>query len=152
MITCSQCGYEQNPDQARFCALCAAPLSDDMAPLENTRGRTLAANTLLQGKYVILGKLSEGGMGAVYLAQDTKLFNRPCVVKEMLPFYTTDEERRIAERNFEREARTLASLRHPGVPEIYDYFIEEDRYYLVMAFVEGQDLGQMLAERGEAFS
>ncbi len=116
------------------------------------RGQTLAASTVLQKRYTVLNKLSEGGMGAVYLAQDTKLFNRTCVVKEMLPFYTTDEERRVAERNFEREARTLASLRHPGVPEIYDYFIEDDRYYLVMAFVEGEDLGAMLEERGQAFT
>ena len=159
MVTCNTCGFGENPDVSRFCAQCAAPLQSNGLPssvehapaqteratvqdLSPVRGQTLAVDTVLQGHYTILNKLSEGGMGAVYLAQDTKLFNKLCVVKEMLPFYTTDEERRIAERNFEREARTLAHLRHPGIPEVYDYFVEEDRYYLVMAFVEGQDLGK----------
>ncbi len=152
MIDCPNCGFNQNPEVASFCARCAAPLGATPAPDGAMRGQTLAASTMLQKKYTVLRKLSEGGMGAVYLAQDTKLFNRTCVVKEMLPFYTTDEEQRVAERNFEREARTLAALRHPGVPEIYDYFIEDDRYYLVMAFVEGEDLGAMLASRGQAFT
>lgn len=152
MLTCPNCGFNQNPEAARFCARCAAPLEGAAAPEADARGQTLAASTVLQKKYTVLRKLSEGGMGAVYLAQDTKLFNRTCVVKEMLPFYTTDEERRVAERNFEREARTLAALSHPGVPDIYGYFIEDDRYYLVMAFVEGEDLGAMLETRGQAFA
>jgi serine/threonine protein kinase len=113
------------------------------------RGQTLAADTVLQGHYTILKKLSEGGMGAVYLAQDTKLFNKLCVIKEMLPFYNNEREKRIAERNFEREAKTLAHLRHPGIPEIYDYFIEDGRNYLVMAFVEGQDLQTLLDENND---
>lgn len=172
MIICPTCGFGENPDLSRFCAQCAAPLNGALTstptdPLLATtaaapqptkrvavqdltpeRGQTLSVDTVLQGHYTVLQKLSEGGMGAVYLAEDTKLFNKLCVVKEMLPFYTTDEERRIAERNFEREARTLAHLRHPGIPEVYDYFVEEGRYYLVMAFVEGKDLGKVLAELG----
>ena len=147
MITCPQCSYEGNSDDALFCAHCAAPLTSEAASLsEDTRGQTLAENTVLQEHYTILNKLSEGGMGAVYMAQDTKLFNKLCVIKEMLPFYTNDREKRIAERNFEREAKTLAHLRHPGIPEIYDYFIEDGRNYLVMAFVEGQNLQEILDE------
>ena len=147
MIICPQCGFDGNSDDALFCARCAAPLTPEAANLgAETRGQTLAVDTVLQGHYTILKKLSEGGMGAVYLAQDTKLFNKLCVIKEMLPFYTNEREKRIAERNFEREAKTLAHLRHPGIPEIYDYFIEEGRNYLVMAFVEGQNLQEILDE------
>lgn len=152
MITCPSCGFNQNPETALFCARCAAPLEGAPALDAMMRGQPLAAGTMLQNKYTVLRELSRGGMGAVYLAQDTKLFNKPCVVKEMLPFYTNDDERRVVERNFEREARTLAALSHPGVPEIYDYFIEDDRYYLVMAFVEGEDLGAILEARGQAFT
>ncbi|MGB4980121.1 MAG: serine/threonine-protein kinase [Anaerolineae bacterium] len=162
MITCPNCGFGENLAQARFCAQCAASLQGDPASAsdllppvmerETARGQTLAVNAVLQGHYAILSKLSEGGMGAVYLAQDTRLFNKLCVVKEMLPFYTTDEERRIAERNFEREARTLAHLRHPGIPEIYDFFVEDDRYYLVMAFVEGEDLGKVFVGQAQPFT
>ena len=147
MIICPQCGYEGNSDDALFCARCAAPLTPEAASLtEDTRGQTLAVDTVLQERYTILKKLSEGGMGAVYLAQDTKLFNKLCVIKEMLPFYTNEREKRLAERNFEREAKTLAHLRHPGIPEIYDYFIEDGRNYLVMAFVEGENLQEILDE------
>jgi len=89
-------------------------------------------------------------MGAVYLADDTRLVRR-CVVKEMLPDYTSPEERRKAEADFQREARTLALLNqpgHPNIPEIFDYFVENDRHYLVMKFIGGENLEQRLERHG----
>ncbi len=88
-------------------------------------------------------------MGAIYLADDTRLV-RKCIVKEMLPDYTSPEGRHKAETDFQREARTLALLNqpgHPNIPEIYDYFIENGRHYLVMKYIGGENLEERLKRR-----
>ena len=105
-------------------------------------------NALLYGRYRVLKKLAEGGMGAVYLAEDAQLFGRQCVVKEMLPNYTSPADKLEAENKFRREAELLANLNHPGVPQVYQYFVEQDRYYLVMQFVEGENLEERLMQQG----
>jgi len=87
-------------------------------------------------------------MGAVYLAQDRNAFNRRCVVKEMLPYYATAAEKQKAEKDFEREARVLASLHFDGAPQVYEYFIENGKYYLVMEFVEGENLEERATRLG----
>jgi serine/threonine protein kinase len=85
-------------------------------------------------------------MGAVYLAANTKAFDRPCVVKEIIEYYdpTDPEARRKAIERFEAEARTLATLKHAGIPDIYAYFTEGERNYLVMEYIEGPNLAQGL--------
>ena len=91
-------------------------------------------------------------MGAVYLAQDRRAFDRFCVVKQMLEYYdpTDPEERRRAQERFEEEGRTLASLSHPGTPRIYAFFSENGRYYIVMEFVQGQNLETYVAHENDA--
>jgi serine/threonine protein kinase len=85
-------------------------------------------------------------MGAVYLAANTKAFDRPCVVKETIEYYdpTDPEARRKAIERFEAEARTLAVLKHSGIPDIYAYFTEDGRNYLVMEYIEGPNLAEGL--------
>jgi serine/threonine protein kinase len=95
---------------------------------------SLQPGSILQGRYSIerqLGK--EGGMGAVYLAHDKRL-NQPVAVKENLNINPESE------RQFYREATLLAELRHPNLPRVTDYFILEDKQYLVMDFIAGEDL------------
>ncbi|HID65244.1 MAG TPA: hypothetical protein EYP49_21210 [Anaerolineae bacterium] len=145
MQTCPVCGAP-NRDDARFCVLCGALLMPDISVASYQQ--TLAPQTLLRNRYLIRKLLGQGGMGAVYLAEDQQVFNRLCVVKEMLPYYTTPTERLQAQRNFQREARLLASLRHPGIPQFYDYFIDGGRYYLVMEWVEGENLEERMARQG----
>jgi tRNA A-37 threonylcarbamoyl transferase component Bud32 len=96
--------------------------------------------------YRVIHPLGEGGMGAVYLAANTKAFDRSCVVKEVIEYYdpTDPEARQDAMQRFETEARTLASLNHPGIPDIYAYFTERGHNYLVMEYIEGPDLAQGL--------
>ncbi len=76
----------------------------------------LAAGTLLNHRYRIVSILGQGGMGAVYRAVDEHL-GVHVAVKENL--FLTDEY----SRQFEREARILAGLRHPGLPHVTDYFV-----------------------------
>jgi len=98
----------------------------------------LAKGQVLNERYRIVSLLGEGGFGAVYRAWDTRL-NGPCALKEN--FSTTPE----AERQFAQEATILFNLRHPGLPMVFDYFsVSGQGQYLVMVFVEGQDLQAVL--------
>jgi outer membrane protein assembly factor BamB/tRNA A-37 threonylcarbamoyl transferase component Bud32 len=103
---------------------------------------------LLQERYRIMGLIGVGGMSAVYKAQDTRFrrATRLCVVKEMLNTATDAEVRAMIKRNFDREANILATLSNPGIVQVYDYFTEGDRNYLVLEFIDGKDLEAILAQ------
>ena len=100
------------------------------------------------GQYRILKQLGKGGMGAIYLAANTQAFDRPCVIKEMLAYFEPGEEQEALNR-FEQEAKTLASLKHPGIPDMYSYFSEGGHNYIVMEYVEGQNLSKSLTSEDE---
>ncbi len=100
---------------------------------------------LLNNRYRIVKLLAQGGFGTLYRAWDTALA-RPCVLKENLAA-TQD-----GQRQFLREAKILANLSHPNLPRVSDYFLVQGRgQYLIMDYVEGQDLQQMLEDRGGPF-
>jgi tRNA A-37 threonylcarbamoyl transferase component Bud32 len=101
------------------------------------------------GRYRVERLLGAGGFGEAYLATDTQL-GRTCVVKRLAisPSWSPDE-RQLARQSFAREARLLVDLNtpgHPNIPEIYEYLAESD--CLVMKHIVGQDLGQLLRQRG----
>jgi hypothetical protein len=97
---------------------------------------------ILRNRYRIESVLGQGGMGAVYKAVDVNL-GVTVAVKENL--FTTEE----FARQFRREATILASLRHPNLPRVTDHFvIEGEGQYLVMDFVQGDDLRQKLERAG----
>ncbi|MDQ1422500.1 MAG: eukaryotic-like serine/threonine-protein kinase, partial [Acidimicrobiaceae bacterium] len=104
-----------------------------------------APDTVLQGRYRIIRQLGRGGMGAVYEAVDERL-SRSVALKETL--VDSDELKRA----FEREARLLANLRHPVLPKVIDHFTENEGQFLVMEFIPGSDLGELLARRSHPFS
>jgi hypothetical protein len=101
----------------------------------------LQVGSLLNDRYRITGVLGQGGMGAVYLATDESL-GVPCAVKENLNLSPETD------RLFRREAMLLAGLRHPLLPRVTDHFILGDEQYLVMDYIEGEDLRQRLARDG----
>jgi len=85
-------------------------------------------------------------MGATYRTEDLRLEGRFCAVKEALPDPdASPDELKQGREQFYREASTLARLDHPNLPKVSDYFSEDDRDYLVMDFVAGQDLQTKLA-------
>jgi serine/threonine protein kinase len=109
-------------------------------------GEPLATGHLLDGRYRIGKVIGVGGMGRVYLANDTRLANRPVAVKEMMVGEGLQEQKAV--EDFSREARVLAPLSHPGIPNLIDYFAERGRHYLVMEYIAGGDLQGLLDQRG----
>ena len=107
---------------------------------------TLPAGIVLQGQFRIVRVLGIGGMGAVYLAEDTSLFGQRWAVKELLDSFTSPQERAAAWKQFEQEARILVALDHPNLPKIVRHFSENGRLYLVMTFIEGQTLEKVLEQ------
>ena len=100
-------------------------------------------------QYEILELIGRGGMGAVYRAADLRLEGRVCAVKEVLPDPdATPETLAQSREQFHREATTLARLDHPNLPKVSDTFQEGRREYLVMDFVEGEDLRHAMEEKG----
>ena len=111
----------------------------------------LQPGSVLQGRYRITGVIGVGGMGSVYQARDLRFPNvvRHVAVKEMLNLTTDPSMREMTLRTFERESDMLASLNHPAVPEIYDYFSSKDRAYLVMEYINGRDLEAIVNSMGD---
>ncbi len=140
-IYCDNCGAA-NPTTARFCQFCSMLL-----PFKYTTG-SLPEETLLAGRYQLLSRIGQGGMGAVYKAADTRFNNRPVAIKAMSSTGLPPARLQEAEAAFEREAHLLADLLHPNLPRIYEHFTENDRSYLVMDFIEGQTLEEYLEQIG----
>ncbi len=109
--------------------------------------KLLQPGTLLRDRYRILAPVGQGGMGAVYRAEDVRLEGRLCAIKEVRPDWGADGVMwRQAQEQFHREASVLARLDHPNLPKVSDYFTEGDREYLVMDFVAGNNLREILDE------
>lgn len=108
----------------------------------------LQAGATLQGRYQILDTLGVGGFSSVYRARDLHFptVTRLCAVKEMVHANRDPKVQEMATYSFEREASILATLDHPAVPDVYDYFTEEDRGYLILEYIHGQDLEAYLSE------
>ena len=104
----------------------------------------LAPGDILQDRYRIVRQLGKGGMGAVYEAVDQRL-DATVALKET---FSVDSRLR---RQFEQEARLLAQLTHPALPRVSDYFTEGDRAFLVMQFVAGVDLAEIIAQQPGPF-
>jgi serine/threonine protein kinase len=100
----------------------------------------LTSGTMLQNRYRILRQIGGGGMGVVYLAEDTRLSGRRCAIKETSPGALPPQDRAWAMNAFRQEAQMLANLGHPGLTAVTDFFLERGNWYLVMDFVEGETL------------
>ncbi|MBS2038675.1 WG repeat-containing protein [bacterium] len=101
---------------------------------------------ILFDRYEIVRAIKSGGMGAVYLAKDLRLGNSTCAVKAMLDAFKGDANEEVILRKFQSESVVLSHLQHPGVPRVRDYFLENSTAYIVMDFIEGENLEQELNE------
>lgn len=137
---CPECG-KQIDDDGHFCKECGCGASEALnaGPLQSA--------VVLENRYVIDRLIKSGGMGSVYRAFDQKL-ETMIALKELLPPSGSQEDHIQAHEWFNREAKLLARLDHPSLPRVFDYFITGDRYYLVMTFIEGEDLEARLKREG----
>lgn len=136
-LFCPRCGTGNNAQTAN-CFVCRQPLYDiNIMGLADTQ-------PLLKQRYRIMSLAGQGGMGAVYKAADTELGNRLVAVKEMSLRGLNAREEAEAVRNFKREAHMLAGLQHPHLPRIYDHFLENGHWYLIMDFIAGETLDNYL--------
>lgn len=105
----------------------------------------LTIGQTLQNRYRILGLLGQGGMGAVYLAEDLRLPGRRCAIKEnVLDPHASPQVLAQLRQQFLAEASILSRLDHPNLTKVSDYFTQGGNEYLVMDFVEGENLQSVL--------
>ena len=98
----------------------------------------------INDRYQIIKSIGEGGMANVYLAYDT-ILDRNVAVKVLRGDLATDEK---FVRRFQREALSASSLSHPNIVEVYDVGEDNGQYYIVMEYIEGCQLKQLLKKRG----
>ncbi len=146
---CTRCG-SPNRSNARYCQSCGAVLTGQAGvgptppPLAGQTGM-LPANMMLNGRYIIIARVGQGGMGAVYKATDTQL-NRIVAVKELSESGAANQtEREEARAGFRREAEMLRRLSHRNLPRVWDSFQDAGKQYLVMDFVNGETLEETLS-------
>jgi eukaryotic-like serine/threonine-protein kinase len=135
--------YEQQAGgfmEAAALEMAAQGLADDQAS-PTVFGKDRIGQTLLH--YRIDRKLGAGGMGEVYLAQDTRLGRK--IALKLLPSHLTREEDRV--RRLEREARAASALNHPNILTVHEIGQVEDTYFIATEFVDGQTLRQQMASR-----
>ena len=155
-MTCPFCSSEVG--NANICPQCGASLEVPSVSLALPLG-----TKLFGGKYTVGKVLGQGGFGITYMGADT-LLSRPVAIKELFPEGcqrngTTVQPTRIPASDFSYmkqrfldEARLLASLNHPGIVRVYDFFEENNTAYMVMEYLRGKSLGKLVGERGGALS
>lgn len=104
----------------------------------------LSKGQKINDRYEIIKSIGEGGMANVYLAKDT-ILDRQVAVKVLRGDLSSDEK---FIRRFQREALSVSNLSHPNIVEVYDVGEEDGQYYIVMEYIEGKTLKQLLYKRG----
>jgi serine/threonine protein kinase len=138
----------------RECPRCECCYEDDVVvcPQDGANTKhTLPGPTLLSARYLLEKRLGRGAMGQVYLARDQNLVTRRVAIKTVRPDILSDEMLQEGEAiaRFEREARAAASIRHPNVVDVTDFGKSpEGVFFLVMEYVDGESLYQLLRREG----
>ncbi len=136
-MNCPKCGKD-NSEGSKFCRSCGNSLSEEVAEGD--------VRYLYYNRYRIIKPLRIGGMSTIYLAEDVNFDGLIYVVKEMSDVFKDEEEREYAIQKFKEEAFILAKLRHPNIPVVSNHFVENGKYYIVMDYIEGINLEDLLMD------
>lgn len=132
--TTKACDHQDNPNGSIFCRHCGQPIVEEEHYIRS---------------YQILRTLGRGGMGTTYLAWERNRTIKHAPMLLVLKEMNADMARIAKARElFDREARVLKSLEHPGIPKYYDFFVENSRKYIVMELIHGHNLEQFVNQRG----
>ncbi|MBD2682641.1 MULTISPECIES: protein kinase domain-containing protein [Nostoc] len=124
------CSYENFPD-TNFCINCGSSL-------------------ILNGRYIPIRCLGEGGFGRTFEAIDIKKLDEHCVIKQLLPSQQGTNNKKTFLELFEREAQQLNNLgKHPNIPNLLAFFGENEYYYLIQEFIDGNNLRQEILQVGQ---
>ena len=137
-MKCYNCEKE-NIEGSKFCSNCGCTLVMELE------------YSVLNNRYKVLDIIGAGGMSTVLKAEDQNLGDSICVIKEMSNSFTSQKERIYAVKKFKDEAFILAKMRHPNIPVVTDYFVENDKYYLVMDYIPGKNLKEILKEQSAGY-
>src|SRR5260370_27374655 len=160
-LFCDECGAAL-PAQATSCAVCrhyfgaASPLQPvqvaraSLPPPPAASASALRPGTLFTQRYRILDKAGEGGFGVTYKAEDLDHHRWSVAIKQITLSLLTPQQMIEATDTFNREVGYLSQLKHDNIPRIYDYFTDPDHWYIVMDYIAGETLEDMLkkARRG----
>ena len=114
-------------------------------PLRNGQETLQEPGVLSEGKYLILAKIREGGMGTIYRVRH-RLLDEIRIIKVMRPHAASDPDLR---RRFREEARIATRLKHPNICSIHDFAVDDGgRSYLVMEYVDGVNLADFMGSLG----
>jgi serine/threonine protein kinase/formylglycine-generating enzyme required for sulfatase activity/dienelactone hydrolase len=136
-MKCPSCGIE-NLDDSQFCRKCATALTEEAAFTRTfVKGpEEFTAGTVIASHYKITRILGRGGMGVVYLADDTRL-KRPVALKFLPPGLSRDEDFR---KRFIIEAQAAAALSHPNICTIFEVDDQAEKAFISMEYIEGENL------------
>ncbi len=134
---CPNCGGEIRPT-AKFCSSCGTSLTEDIAKVR-----------LLKSRYKISKPLGQGGMGSIFLAEDTWQQGEHVVIQKLDTALLPPSERAEAIHSFKKKVGFLAGLKHINLPVMLDYFSLEHSEYIVTERVDGRDLEQILVNSPE---
>lgn len=147
-VECPNCHFK-NPDDTMYCGKCgtkyprAEGITVSFAETLESPARYFAKGSLIAGKYRIIEKVGEGGMGVVYKAEDIKL-KRSVALKFLSPGLTSDPE---AKERFIKEAQTASALEHSNICTIHEIDeIKDGQMFIVMAFYDGEALKEKIQQ------
>lgn len=103
--------------------------------------------SVVGGKYEVVRAITSGGMGSIYEARLVQDKSHRVALKGMLPHLMEGEQGDLFKTKFRQEVAFLRTLTHPGIPKLYDAFVHDGIYYIVMEFIVGRNLDQELEER-----
>ena len=111
---------------------------------------TTVNNQIIGGRYAILRQLGAGGWGKTYLAEDLQRLGSHCVIKQLINTHHNPGILKKAQELFEREGKTLIQLgNHPQIPFLFAYFEENNEFYLIEEYIEGESFAQELESKGQ---
>lgn len=149
-LFCDECGASL-PAYASSCAFCGYPLATTPHPPVSPASGPLPSGSLLAQRYRILSQIGQGGFATVYKARDRSQRNRLVALKQINVGALSLQEIIDVTDTYNREVTHLSRLRHRNLPRIYDHFTDADHWYVVMEYIEGKTLEEILKEARHGF-